>query len=239
LNIKANNVDMVFGNGLLASELKNDINLSSHFFAAGVSDSVGASEEDYAREIIVLREWLKRLPGKKITYFSSFAAVSSDSRYAKHKRLVEEIIKNSCDKYNIIRLPQVVGISSNMTLVSFLVRSIIKGHELKIQLKARRRLIGVEDVARLARQIARSGPEKLVVNVGPPHSISALEILKKVEEILSIDAKYSLVNGGDIQDAPLNDILTYLAASDPLLAENYQNQVLLKYVPKIAKCYET
>lgn len=229
-----NFIKKVYGNGLIAKALKKRSDLGAYFFAAGVSDSMNAIEDDYKREFSELGKFIQKFKNEKICYFSSFVAVNGHSRYAQHKRNIEEFIATNALSYNIIRLPQVVGISKNATLVSFLVKKIIFEEEVLIQKNASRRLVSIEDITRIASIIANKSEDKLVINVGPINSITVDEIVNQISKILRIKLKYKEDNGGDAQDVPLEDILRVLGGDDPIFNSNYQYGILEKYVPHIA-----
>ena len=46
---------------------------------------------------------------------------SGTSRYAQHKRQIESIIAESVNDFIILRLPQVVGVTANRTLINYFV----------------------------------------------------------------------------------------------------------------------
>jgi UDP-2-acetamido-2,6-beta-L-arabino-hexul-4-ose reductase len=227
---------MIYGKGLIAKELKKYENgLSSHFFAAGVSNSQCSNKEDYRREFRELSEFVKKIGGEKIIYYSSFVAVSGDSMYAEHKRNMERFLLEEISSCNILRLPQVVGVVNNSTLVSFFVKKILSEEGIVIQEKAKRRLISIEDVARLSVAISKKPYSNLAINIGPIYSMSAYEIAIKISEILNQEIKILFKDGGDEQNASLEDFVKIMGGDDIIFDKEYQKSVLHKYVPLIKK----
>lgn len=225
----------VFGNGMLAHALKQIQAPRSNYFAAGVSDSNSVNEMEFQRELSTIQEFIDVKDRAKITYFSSFVAIDGDSRYAEHKRAMEAIVKNSAFQYNIIRLPQVVGLSSNNTLICHFVRKISQGLPLILQTEARRRLVAIDDVVRISDLIARQADDKLTINVGPHLSLSPLAIAKQIGEILKIAPILNFVEGGDDQLANLDAAFALLGKKDILFLSDYQRMVLEKNVPLLHK----
>ncbi len=82
---------MIVGNGDIASVLVDREDVC--FFASGVSNSQETRESEYKREEELLLTQNKDL---RLVYFSSLAVfLNPDTRYAKHKRHMEELIKKT------------------------------------------------------------------------------------------------------------------------------------------------
>ena len=101
----------IIGDGDIAGVLKEVDREDLLFFASGVSNSQETRESEYERELELL---LKQDKNKHIVYFSSLVALYADSRYAFHKREMEETIKLHFPLYTIIRLGNIDwGINPN------------------------------------------------------------------------------------------------------------------------------
>lgn len=119
---------MIIGNGDIASILPDRRDLL--FFASGVSNSQETKESEYQRE----KELLLRQPvTDHIVYFSSLSIFYANSRYTKHKREMEMIIKDRFPLYTIIRLGNITWGKNPHTLINHFKRQILKGEILKIQ----------------------------------------------------------------------------------------------------------
>src|SRR3990167_10645429 len=105
---------MIVGSGDLASVLPDRKDLL--FFASGVSNSQEIRESEYTREFELLREQDQT---KRLVYFSSLAIFYSDTRYTKHKKMMEEWVKRWFPKYTIIRLGNITFGKNPNTLINY------------------------------------------------------------------------------------------------------------------------
>lgn len=103
------------GSGNIASVLPNKENLL--FFASGVSNSQEKDETSYQREINLL---LDQNRISHIVYFSTLAIFYSDTRYTRHKRDMEAMVKENFDKYCIIRIGNILWGDNPHTLINYL-----------------------------------------------------------------------------------------------------------------------
>ena len=106
---------MIVGHGDLASVMPKKSDLL--FFASGVSNSQETRESEYQREIDLLLTQNKTL---HIVYFSSLAIFYSNTRYARHKRYMESLIKKWFPLYTIIRLGNITFGKNPHTLINYL-----------------------------------------------------------------------------------------------------------------------
>lgn len=130
---------MIVGNGDIASVLPNRNNLL--FFASGVSNSQENRETEYARETKLL---LTQDVKKHIVYFSSLCIFYSDTRYAHHKREMEQLIKVLFRKYTIIRIGNIDWGNNPHTLINSF-REKIKNRQLLRIDDAYRYIVGKEE----------------------------------------------------------------------------------------------
>lgn len=105
---------MKIGNGDIASVLPES---GKYFFASGVSNSRCTDESEYQREIDLLLEQPRR---SHIVYFSSLGVFDGDSRYYRHKRDMEIMIKTNFPKNTIIRLGNISWGDNPHTLINYL-----------------------------------------------------------------------------------------------------------------------
>ncbi len=106
---------MIIGSGDLAGVLPERDDLL--FFASGVSNSQETDESEYAREVDLL---LKQSRASHIVYFSSLATFYSETRYAIHKIVMEEFVKNKFLHHTIIRLGNITWGNNPNTLINYL-----------------------------------------------------------------------------------------------------------------------
>jgi hypothetical protein len=89
----------VIGRGDIAAAIVDRPDLT--FFAAGVSNSAETRESEFEREENLLFSVSDRA---HIVYFSSLCVFYADTRYARHKRFMEKLVKRGFDCHTIIRL---------------------------------------------------------------------------------------------------------------------------------------
>lgn len=106
---------MIVGNGDVASALEDrDDRL---YFASGVSNSQETDEAEYRREVDLL---LEQPRNEHIVYFSSLAVVDGVSRYLRHKRHQEWLVKQEFEPYTIVRLGNIDWGDNPHTLINYL-----------------------------------------------------------------------------------------------------------------------
>ena len=119
---------MIVGNGDIASVLKD--REDRIYFASGVSNSREKRESEYEREIELLLDQDRH---RHIVYFSSLSIFYTDTRYAQHKREVEELIKEHFEHYTIVRLGNIDwGVNPN-TIINFFRSQLAQGKSIEIR----------------------------------------------------------------------------------------------------------
>lgn len=119
---------MILGHGSLAQVLQDKEDLL--FFASGVSNSSEIRESEYKRERDLLLEQRRDL---RIVYFSSLGVLDGDTRYYRHKRDMEAMIKENFPKYCIIRIGNITWGDNPHTLINFLRDKINNNLHYKVQ----------------------------------------------------------------------------------------------------------
>ena len=199
-------------------------------FASGVSNSLETDIETYARELALVKRTISQHDGKTFVYFSSYVAISHETPYAEHKRETEELIRKHARNFLILRLPQVAGLTRNMTLIRFIVRQIVDDRIISVKRDATRRIIDIDDVVRIVQAITQSRDDtRILMNVGPKTSLNILEIIRITEQALGKKSRIQLIEGGDRQDADLSDFIREFGEDDRLHAPGYQEKTIRKY----------
>ena len=106
---------MITGSGDIASVLPNREDL--HFFASGVSNSQETRESEYEREEDLL---LEQDETKHLVYFSSLAIFYGNTRYTRHKKIMELLVRNCFENHTIIRLGNISWGTNPNTLINYL-----------------------------------------------------------------------------------------------------------------------
>lgn len=119
---------MIVGNGDIASVLPNKEGII--FFASGVSNSQEVREEEYDKEIDLLMGQDKY---QRLVYFSSLAVFYGDTRYTRHKQIVEEMIKHHFPRYTIVRLGNITWGNNPNTIINFFKNKIKTGEPYEVR----------------------------------------------------------------------------------------------------------
>ena len=106
---------MIIGHGDIATALHDRGDVV--FFASGVSNSDETKVEPYQRELKLLMVQPK---DKHLVYFSSLCIYYSKTEYARHKRVMENAVRNHFNSYTIIRLGNIDWGENPHTLINYL-----------------------------------------------------------------------------------------------------------------------
>ena len=225
----------VIGSGMLAkafvaANLYNDDLL---FFCSGVSNSGTSSAGEFERERALLLETLARYSESKIIYFSSCAAGVIENPYYRHKKAMEVLVESSAQRYLIVRLPQVVGLTRNTTLVSFIAGSIKNQTPITVFKGARRNLIDIDDVVRLTLYLVNL--DNMLINVTNANMLPVEEIVHMISVILGNQP--IILAGPPDADAPNYDggrLKNLIGQADIIYSPSYNQVILSKYVPLLS-----
>lgn len=124
---------MIIGSGDIASALKESDRNELLFFASGVSNSQEDRESEYQREKDLFIQTLRQQGNKHFVYFSSLAVFYSYTRYTLHKLEMENLIKEACTRYTIIRLGNITWGDNPHTLINFIRNKIKTGEAFEIR----------------------------------------------------------------------------------------------------------
>lgn len=119
---------MNIGSGDIASAIIDSEDFL--FFASGVSNSREKRESEYKREKDLLMSQ-NRL--SHVVYFSSLCVFYSNSRYAKHKREMENLVKKFFATWTILRLGNITWGTNQHTLINHLKKQKKNGKKLIIK----------------------------------------------------------------------------------------------------------
>jgi hypothetical protein len=150
---------MIVGNGDIASILEDRFDVI--FFAAGVSNSSETREDEFQREMNLLKE---QDTSKCIFYFSSIALddTSVDTPYLNHKRKVEQFIKLNFKNYNIIRIGNITWGKNPNTFINYIKNKLSKGEEVEIK-DVYRFVINQKDLLLLTKNLPSIGQNQISI----------------------------------------------------------------------------
>ncbi len=223
---------MIIGNGLIASAFKETFSDSADvlIFASGVSNSQESNQKNFHREKKLL---LEAIHEKKLLIYFSTCSLNDESvknsPYGLHKQSMESIIK-LCNRFIILRLPQVVGQSKNpSTLTNYLYKVISQNMRFSLWQYAYRNLIDIDDVKSIANVIIKN-PLNIgsTINIANRLMISMPSLVKIFEVVLNKKAKYDLINRGSNfkVDTKLSDNIAIK------LGINFDNQYIERMITK-------
>lgn len=149
---------MVIGNGDIANVLID--RRGAIFFASGVSNSVDATEQDYRREIDLL---INQPKNKCLFYFSSLSIYTKDTRYTRHKKEMELIVKKQFKNCNIIRIGNIDwGVNPN-TFINFINDRIQTGKPVRIN-DEYKQMISIETLRLVTASLPLKGQNEINVS---------------------------------------------------------------------------
>lgn len=119
---------MIIGNGTIASVLKD--RKDRLYFASGVSNSQEKRESEYQREKDLLLSQDKLC---HIVYFSTLAVFYANTRYTRHKKEMEDLVKNNFKRYTIMRLGNPTWGKNPVNLIPFLTKKIKNNEPFEVQ----------------------------------------------------------------------------------------------------------
>jgi len=244
---------LVEGRGMIARafEAVSGLALPCVVFERSVGNSQTNDESQYARERLLLLDALAhaRRSAEGLVYFSGmpiygdFSVVVTETtpcrpitRYGRHQAECEELIRQSQAPYLIVRLPNVVGPSSNPhQLIPALVRQIRAG-EVRVQQQATRDLIDVEDVVRLTVRLLQNGWKNETVIVASGRSIAVPEIVAIASRLLGAHPRSVPVTGGNVQRFDVSRLREMVG--EVQFDEAYAANIMHRYLPLIASAMD-
>ncbi|MET0319722.1 MAG: NAD-dependent epimerase/dehydratase family protein [Duganella sp.] len=225
---------MIIGNGLLARAFapqyagQDDVIV----FASGVSNSRETRPEAFARERAMLEAALQQ--DKLLVYFSSCSIADPEltqAPYVLHKHAQEKLIGERAQRRAIFRLPQVVGRTDNPhTLANYLYRTIAGGAPFQVWRRARRNLVDVDDVARIARRLLERGDAvNRATNIACPYSVSVPDLVHMFETVTGRPACYELIDAGGSYHIDVDPAMSAAAETGVVMDQHYVDQLIRKY----------
>lgn len=239
-NSELSNIN-ILGNGLLAKSFKGiKSNSKIYVLASGVSNSQETDKDSFKKEFQLLKNTILNNKDYHHVYFST-CSINCNLRtsYVMHKKNMEEMISKCAPKYSIFRIPQIVGVVNNKTIVSDFVRRIINKEPINIQKRSTRNIIDVDDISRIVMSILGSQKSlNNVINISTPYGVSPKEIALFISKFLKISPTLIENENGYEQRINIDLLLEILNTNDKIFQSNYWKTVLIKYVPILKKLHE-
>lgn len=224
---------MIVGQGLIASLFINDDREDAIFFASGVSNSLENRPEEFIREENLIRKTFEENTDKIFIYFSTCSIYDSSktgSDYVLHKLKMEQLIKNSCERYLILRVSNAVGKGGNPNLLmNYLVRSIRNKETINVHTKATRNLIDAEDIKKITFKLLDEQALNKIVNVAYTQNYAIIEILEIIERFYDTKLDLNLIKSGSGYDINVPDVEAHFVKNNLTNKDAYLCNILQKY----------
>lgn len=228
----------IIGTGLIAKSLTGvSFNQNTLVLASGVSNSQEVRQSEFQREAELIQREMANHPGFHVIYCSTCSIDSGASTpYIVHKQAMEQKVRASAASFHVFRLPQVVGLVQNSTLVSFFVDAILHGRVLNVQAQATRNLLDVSDFARITKVLVDQGlGVNSTLNMASGCSVPVVQIVEEIASLLQRQPQIVVSPSGYSQDIDIDFLKSVLGAQDAIFAPDYWRQVLRHYVPMYAR----
>lgn len=224
---------MKIGRGLLASLFTDYDREDTIFFASGVSNSLENRPEEFAREEHLIKQTIADNPEKIFVYFSTCSIYDSSktgSDYVLHKLKMEQLIKNACEKYLILRVSNAVGKGGNPNLLmNYLVRSIKNNETINVHTKATRNLVDADDIKNITFALLENQTLNRIVNVAYFQNYAIIEILEIIERFYNTKLNLNLIKSGSGYDINVPEVEDYFRNNGLTNKESYLTRILEKY----------
>ncbi len=227
----------VIGSGLLAKSFAAaTFSRSCLILASGVANSNEHREAEFKREADTIEAAMRAHPSSRVIYFSTCSILQkTHTPYIRHKLEMESRVVAAASSFQIYRLPQVVGPTRNLTLVSYLVESVLLHRRVAVQRHAQRNLVDVGDVSRLIHRLVEHDiGANTTQSLAAAHSVHVVDVLQAIGEILDIEPQFDLVDAGESYAIPTAFMRQHFGPHDALLKPGYWQAVLRRHVPAIA-----
>ncbi len=225
---------MIIGSGLLARAFGPHFahSESSCVYAAGVSNSNCSDQREFGREQDRLKAAISKHRSADLFLYFGTCSVNGPfvSPYVQHKIRMEKLVAGH-PHYLILRLPQTAGKTENPhTLLNFIFARIARSERFQIWKNARRNIIDVDDVVRIAIDLAlNEGVRSECLNVANFTDNAMVEIVELMGKVVKKSPIYDCVDKGDaypIDTLRIRDIASRCGVD---FGPNYLEQVIRKY----------
>jgi nucleoside-diphosphate-sugar epimerase len=225
---------MIIGSGLLARAFAHLFAGSRDccVYAAGVSNSNCSDQREFDRErdrlMIAMEEH------RSVDLFLYFGTCSANgsfvSPYVQHKIEMEKIVAEH-PRYLILRLPQTAGKTENPhTLLNYIFTRIIRSERFQIWRNARRNIIDVEDVVRIAAGLAlKEDARRECINVANFLDHSMGDVVAIMEKVVGKRAIFDSLDKGDTYPIDTQRIYTVAQSCGVVFGPEYLEPVIRKY----------
>ncbi len=226
---------MVIGNGLVAKqfELYNRDN-DFFVFASGVSNSKTKNPDAYGREMKLLKDSVQQYNAKTLIYFSTcsiYDPQEMESAYVRHKLQIEKYIQTHAKQYQIFRVSNLAGTSSNPnTLLNFFFNHVKNGVNFDLWTNACRNIIDIDHAYLIIDYILKHNlfPNQ-VINIANPANEPVKKIIAAIETFLNVKSNYIEIEKGTCFEIDTSSIQHIIQKLGIRFNQEYLGDLLQKY----------
>ena len=192
----------ILGNGTISKIFINNQDFKNEcvIYAKGCSNSQSKIIDEFDRDYNELNNYLLKLyecSSKPIFVYFSTYSISDSSRntssYVVHKFNLENLIKQKCDKYIILRVPEIIAYPKrNNNILNFLYYNLKEKKHIDIWSGQLRNLISIDNIANITKELVNSYESKTHAYYINKNFIEVDEILNLFSDIFDID--YQFIN---------------------------------------------
>ena len=190
-------------------------------------------KEEFLREENLIHKTISENPDTIFFYFSTCSIYDSSktgSDYVLHKLKMEQIVKNSCTDYLILRVSNAVGNGGNPNLLmNYLTRSVRDGETINVHTQATRNLIDADDIKKITLSLLENQELNKIVNIAYPQNYTIIEILEIIEQFYHKKIDIHLIKSGSGYDINITDIESHFVENVLTSKEIYLKNILKKY----------
>lgn len=190
---------MIIGRGLIASHFNKSIESFENLtiMASGVSNSSEYRETEFRRERNLVLEYSKG--ESPLIYFSTISIYDQSrysSAYVQHKIEMESLVRSNCNRYLILRLPNLIGIGGNPNnFFNFIMNKILSGEEVHCHMKARRYFLDASLLPSIVSDLLALD-KSITIDVCPHKSYLINDVIHLISRKLGVSANLLEVDKG-------------------------------------------
>lgn len=242
----------IVGHGFLARHFRPIANRHPRtvVLAVGVSAANHTEASGFDREAAVLYRVIERCAatGSRLVFFSTAAAgmyaadngepgcedapVYPPTTYGRHKLALETVLIASGVDCLVLRLSHVVGPGQAAHQLLSGLASQLQAGEVRVLLGATRDLIDVTHVVSITDALLTAGVNREVVNVASGHGIPVELIIRRLQLLLGVTARWTTVPGTPSQQVCTAKLRSLVPEVDRMgFGPDYYRVVLDRYAP--------
>ena len=223
----------VFGNGFLASLIKENIrNHEYNFYAKGISNSIDLKANEIERDLNELSEFLKCQinPFFYLSSSDNSQINNINSKYLMHKQNCEKLVLGS-QFGKIIRIPQIVGNKKSKTaLLNYFSDKFFKNDTIVLHKGRIRYPISSSTTIECLNQIGNSfNPKIRIIDIRPLFGIKTDEIISMMSNFFNLEPKITIIDKYEFSPLWSSEVYYLNKSFAELQSKTYCREVVQNY----------